>query len=78
MSKDSFIRDLHAELAPAPDEELGGVLQTVSATLTEAERRQAEQLAADANLALSRFIRVSVRRTLREARKAGLLEAVKA
>lgn len=70
--KRDFIRDLHAELAPAHDEQ-GGTLQPVSGTLTDSERRQAEQLAAAANMVFSKFVRVSVRRVLREAREAGVL-----
>lgn len=71
MKKD-FIRELHAELAPAPDEERGAV-QTASTALTETERRDAEFVAESAGVPLSRFIRISVRRTLREAREAGVL-----
>lgn len=73
MKKD-FIKGLYAELAPTPDENAAGaLLLPVSGTLTEAERRQAEQLAAAANMVFSKFVRVSVRRVLREAREAGVL-----
>lgn len=72
MKKD-FIKELYAELAPTPDESAGGTLQSVSGTLTDSERRQAEQLAAAANMVFSKFVRVSVRRVLREAREAGVL-----
>lgn len=72
MKKD-FFKELYAELAPAPEESAGGTLQPVSGTLTDSERRQAEQLAAAANMVFSKFVRVSIRRVLREAREAGVL-----
>lgn len=79
MSKaDEFIRGLHADLAPVEGEAVGEERETTSTVLTKSERKQAEALAAVSNLKLAPFIRASVRRTLREARKAGVLVIEKA
>jgi hypothetical protein len=79
MSKaDEFIRELHADLAPVSGESASDEFEMTGTRLTESERRQVEALAAASDLKLSRIIRASVRRTLREARKAGVLVAEKA
>lgn len=78
MSKvDEFVREVHAELAPV-EGEVGGEKQTAGARLTPFEIEQIEAAAAVSNMSSSVFIRAAVRRMLRDARKAGLLEQVKA
>jgi hypothetical protein len=76
MSKaNDFIRELHAEVSPIDDEDSGRLGERAGVALTEVELRRAEALAAVSKMKLSKLIRVSIRRTLREARDAGVLSA---
>ena len=78
MSKaDEFVREMHADLAPLGDDD-GKLDQRAGVALSEVEMRQAEELAAASKMNISKLFRASLRRTLRDARKAGLLEPVKA
>lgn len=81
MKKDAnqFIRELHAELAPADDESLAGEKVVPAACgLKPAEKQGIEALAASASMTPSAMMRVSIRRMLRDARKAGVLVVEKA
>lgn len=74
-----FIRDLHAELAPVGDEPTGEEKVIPSSCgLKPSEKQGIELLAASASMTPSTLMRVGIRRMLREAREAGLLEPVKA
>ncbi len=74
MSKaDEFIRELHAEVSPLDDEDTGRLDGRAGVALTEVELRRAEKLADASKMKLSKLLRVSLRRTLREAREAGVL-----
>ena len=70
---DQFIRELHAEVSPIGDEETGRLDERAGVALTEVELRRAEELAAASKMKLSKLLRVSLRRTIREARDAGVL-----
>lgn len=74
MSKaDEFIRELHAEVSPLDDEDTGRLDGRAGVALTEVELRRAEKLADASKMKLSKLMRVSLRRVLREAREAGVL-----
>lgn len=74
---DEFIREAHADLAPLSAED-GKATSRTAAAVSEIEMRQADELAAALRMTTSKLIRVSLRRMLRDARKAGVMVPEKA